>query len=805
MKVSISWLENYVPIEMDIADLAEALTMAGLEVDSVQDRYEFLNTVRVARVETVEPHPKADKLKMVAIASGEKRARVVCGAPNVTSGMLVPWAMTGTELPDGTVIAKSVIRGETSEGMLCSEAELGLGLDQSGILGLDPDLKPGTSIREALSLEDAVIEIDLTPNRPDCLSILGIAREIAAIQNCRLTYPQTHLAESGRPIADQTSIRIEAPDHCPRYVARLVRNVDIAPSPFWLQDRLLSVGQRPINNIVDITNFVLLETGQPLHAFDFDRLEENRIVVRTADRGETFITLDNTERTLDAEMLMICDGRKPVAVAGVMGGLNSEIENDTRNVLIESAYFSPPSIRKTSKKLGLSTDASFRFERGIDPEGVIRAADRAAQLMVELAGGRLVDGIIDEYPNRQPITTLELSTAGTNRLLGTALDRDQIEALLKSVDFDVVPGRTDDSLVVTAPTFRVDVSRPEDLMEEVARLSGYDQIQTTFPTIPAEGTGRVPALQLRTRIKQFMSGWGFNEAVTYSFIGRQFADRLRLSEDDERRRAVSILNPLTEDQAVMRTSLIPGILSTAAHNVSLGTKHLKIFEIGKVFIARGASQLPREIETLTALWSGPRTIADWEKKETPSDFYDIKGVAEALQRALKIGGLQYTATAAENCRYSRPGYSADIIAGNDTIGLVGEIHPQVLANFDLKQTAYFFEIQLDKLAKLIPEVIGAQPLPRYPAVPRDITLIVDEPVEAQRLLDTVAGMKDPWIERMTLFDVFKGGRIPEGKKSVSFRIVYRSDARTLSDDEVNDRHQTLSASLIEQFNADLPA
>ena len=342
-------------------------------------------------------------------------------------------------------------------------------------------------------------------------------------------------------------------------------------------------------------------------------------------------------------------------------------------------------------------------------------------------------------------------------------------------------------------------------MEEVARLSGYERIQTTYPIIPAEGTSRVPALQLRARIKQFMCGFGFNEAVTYSFIGRDFADQLRLPEADDRRRAVSILNPLTEDQAVMRTSLIPGGLSTLAHNVSLGTNHLKIFETGKVFIARGPSQLPREIETLTALWSGPRRPAGWEKKETPSDFYDIKGVVEALQKALKIGGLQFTATAAENCRYSRPGHSADILAGNDTVGLVGEIHPQVLANFDLKQTAFFFEIQLDKLADLIPQTIEAQPLPRYPAVSRDITLIVAETVEAQRLPDAVAGMKDPWIERTTLFDVFKGGRIPEGKKSVSFRIVYRSAARTLSDDEVNNRHQAISASLVEKFKADLPA
>lgn len=805
MKVSISWLKNYVPIEIDVADLAEALTMAGLEVDSVQDRYGFLNTVRVARIESIEPHPNADKLKIVRIDSGSSKVRVVCGAPNVRSDMRVPWAMPGTTLPDGTVIAKSVIRGEASEGMLCSEAELGLGLDQSGILSLDETLAPGTSISEALSLSDAVIEIDLTPNRPDCLSVLGIAREIAAVQKTTLTYPDTRIVDQDNTIATQTSVKIESPDHCPRYVARLVTDVTIAPSPFWLQDRLLSVGLRPINNIVDITNFVLLETGQPLHAFDFDHLDENRIVVRTARQGETFVTLDNNERNLDDDMLMICDGKKPVAVGGVMGGLNSEIESTTQRVLIESAYFSPRSVRKTSKKLGLSTDASYRFERGADPDGVISAVNRAAQLMVELASGKLVHGIIDEYPNQQFRAVVELSTAHTNRLLGIDLTRDQIAALLRSVEFEVESGQNDDNLKVTAPSFRVDVSRAEDLMEEVARLYGYDKIITTFPAIPAEGTTTVPALRLRNRIKQFMGGCGFTEAVTYSFIGKHFADQLRLKDDDERRRAVSILNPLTEDQAVMRTSLLPGMLATMGHNIAQGTRHIKIFEIGKAFIANQPSERPREIETLIALWSGPRTPADWENKETPCDFYDIKGVAEALQLDLKISGLKYTATDADKCRHTRAGHSAEIIAGAKVIGTIGEIHPQVLANYDLKQTAFFFEIHLDQLAQLIPGEIKARPLPRFPSVSRDITLIVSNSVEAQGLLDEVAAMDEALMESVLLFDVFTGSPIPDGKKSISFRLTYRSATRTLSDDEVNALHKTISAGLIEKFSAALPA
>jgi phenylalanyl-tRNA synthetase beta chain len=805
MKVSISWLKNYVPIEMDVADLAEALTMAGLEVDSVQDRYSFLETVRVARVESIEPHPNADKLKIVRIDTGAGQARVVCGAPNVRTEMQVPWAMPGTELPDGTTIAENAIRGETSEGMLCSEAELGLGLDQSGIMSLDSALEPGTALSEALSLSDAVIEIDLTPNRPDCLSVIGIAREIAAVQKGAITYPDTRIVDPDDTITRQTSVKIDSPDHCPRYVARLVTDVEIGPSPFWLQDRLHSVGLRPINNIVDITNFVLLETGQPLHAFDFDHLDENRIVVRTARAGETFVTLDNTERSLDAEMLMICDGKKPVAVGGVMGGLNSEIETTTRRVLIESAYFSPQSIRKTSKKLGLSTDASYRFERGTDPDGVISAVNRAAQLMVELAGGKLVDGIIDEYPNQQSRAVVELSASHANRLLGTDLAREQIAALLRSVEFEVEPGQNDDRLMVTAPSFRVDISRAEDLMEEIARLYGYNKIKTTFPTIPAEGTTTVPAMQLRNRIKRFMAGCGFTEAVTYSFINKHFADQLRLADDDERRRVVSILNPLTEDQAVMRTSLLPGMLATMGHNIAQGTRQIKLFEIGKAFIANQSSELPREIETLIALWSGPRIPADWENKETPCDFYDIKGVADALQLDLKIDGLKYTATDPDKCRTTRAGYSAEILAGPEAIGTIGEIHPQVLANYDLKQTAFFFEIHLDRLANLIPEKIQARQLPRFPSVSRDITLIVSNTVEAQGLLDEVDALDEPLVESAHLFDVFAGSPIPEGKKSISFRLIYRSATRTLSDEEVNALHRTIGAGLIEKFSAALPA
>ena len=408
---------------------------------------------------------------------------------------------------------------------------------------------------------DMVFELDLTPNRPDCLSVIGIAREIAAIQKTPLNYPDYTIEDKANAIHNISSVKIEAPDHCPRYSARLVEKVKVEPSPFWLQDRLLSIGLRPINNIVDITNFVMMETGQPLHAFDFDFLAENRIVVRTAAEGERFVTLDEKERTLGAEMLMICDGAQAVGIGGVMGGLNSEIETTTTRVLIEGAYFNPVSIRRTSKKLGLGTDASHRFERGVDPQGTVRAVNRAAKLMVELGGGSLVEGIIDEYPKPQTLNSVDLSVRRTHRLLGITPDAGQIKNLLESIEFKVENMRSEDGderLTVVPPTFRVDISRPEDLMEEVARLSGYNNIPTTFPAMPAEGRTSDHSLGLRNRIKRLMNGFGFTEAITYSFASERTGDRLLLKDQDARRNYLHILNPLTEDQTVMRTSLGTG-------------------------------------------------------------------------------------------------------------------------------------------------------------------------------------------------------------------------------------------------------
>ncbi|MBT8341890.1 MAG: phenylalanine--tRNA ligase subunit beta, partial [Desulfatitalea sp.] len=584
----------------------------------------------------------------------------------------------------------------------------------------------------------------------------------------------------------------------------LVTGITVGPSPFWLKERLSAVGLRPINNIVDVTNFVMLETGQPLHAFDFDRLAGRRIVVRTAADGELFTTLDGKERRLEPDMLMICDGEKPVAVGGVMGGLNSEIEDGTACVLIESAYFTPISIRRTAKRLGLKSDASHRFERGVDPRGTLYALDRAAQLITQLGGGKLIDGTIDVADDLPVAPTIELSVAATNRLLGTDVERDDIARLLSEIDFQVST-MNDDVLQVTVPSFRVDVSRPEDLMEEVARRIGYDQIPVTFPVIPAEAHPSAEAFLQRQEIRELLVGMGFAEAITYSFVPADAARRLGFGEQDPRSRQLAILNPLSEDQAVMRTSLVHGLLDTMHHNLAHQSRNLRLFEIGNIFISRGSDQQPEEIEMLAGLWTGDGNHAQWHTKARPCDFYDMKGTVEGLLKGLRVRDACITAQADEQCIYTAPGATALIMVDGEPLGIVGQMHPKVLAAYDLRQAAFVFELDVARLVARIPQRLKFRPLPKYPATTRDTTLIVARDLEADALVDFVRKADVPLVEEAHLFDVFEGGAMAPDQKSVSLRIVYRSVDTTLEDAAVNDLHKQLSERLVAHFKADLPA
>ncbi len=803
MKVSLSWLQDYVTIDADVTRLADALTMVGLEVDALKDRYGYLDSVVVGRIKEIKPHPNADTLSVCVVDAGSGTRQIVCGAPNVKQGILAPLALVGTQLPSGHTIDIGHIRGQASEGMLCSEAELGLGEDSSGVLLLPETAAPGTGVAAALGLSDTQIEFDLTPNRSDCLCVIGIAREVAAILKTPLKYPAVKLPAGKTPIEQLTSVAIEAPDYCPRYTARLLTDVKIAPSPFWLQDKLHSVGLRAINNVVDVTNFVLMEMGQPLHAFDFDRLNEQRIVVKTAREGQVFTTLDETERTLGSEMLMICDGKAPVALAGIMGGFESEIQDDTTRVLIESAYFNPVTTRRTAKRLGLSTESSYRFERGVDPEGVVRALDRAAQLMLKVAGGQLARGVIDEYPRPIPERVIELSVKRTNRLLGTQLSRDEIGTYLRSIEVDAEPAGAD-HLKVVPPTFRVDLLRAEDLMEEVARLRGYDKIHTSHPLSHVVARPQGKKLQLRAQLRQVLAGCGFSEIVTYSFIPEDACDRLLLGQNDPRRQMVSILNPLTEDQGVMRTSLLHGLLATMYRNMTQRSENLRIFELSKIFLKTSNDELPEEVEMVSGLWTGTRHESSWHFKEEKVDDYDLKGVVEAICAELNITGVRFVLSNTTDLPYFRAGHGAEVRAGDTRLGTLGELSPSVLKNFDLEQPAFCFDLNFDRLARYSSRQKQAKSVSRFPATTRDVALIVDDAVEAQSVLDFILGIGQELVEDVAIFDVYHGSSIPAGKKSIALRFVYRSFERNLTDTEVNSIHEAIAQKVLKRFKALLP-
>ncbi len=805
MQVSLSWLNQYVPVSLPVSEIADALTMAGLEVDGVFDRFAYLDGAVVGKVISVDAHPDADHLTVCRVDAGDGEVAVVCGAPNVKKDMLTALVRPGFVLPNGMTIKKSKIRGVVSRGMLCSAVELAVGPDSDGIMEIQQAVNPGTPLAEALSLSDWVLEIDLTPNRPDCLSIIGVAREVAGFTGQKLTLPEFELPEGVDNISDYSSVEIKDPELCTRYVARVVLDIKVAESPFWLKDRLLSVGLKPINNIVDITNFVMMETGQPLHAFDLDRLAENRIVVQRAGSVSSFVTLDEKERPLSSDMLMICDAQKPVAVGGVMGGMNSEITEQTTRVLLESACFNPTSIRKTAKLLGLGSDAAHRFERGVDPLGTLLAADRATQLMVEIAGGTMAKGVIDNHPRPAEEKNITVSVDAINRRLGTGLNINEMSDLLGSVGFGV--DKTDDDLMsITVPSFRVDVERPEDISEEVARLWGYNKIPVTFPVISGDSGNPALMFDWRQRFRGAMRGFGFSEIVSYAFISETACERMDVLNTAGPVEPINILNPLAADQSVMRTSLIPGLLSTMRHNLSQQISDMKLFETGRVFWKNNADEdLPEEPEMITALMAGAVRRKSWHLPEEPCDFFDIKGALESLLKELGAPTCGFTAMPKERCLITRPGYTARVDVSGVEVGMVGEVAAGLLEKFDLKKPAFVFELNMSAVVPLLSDLLEAGRLSRFPSVSRDITVIVDLTVEAQRILNFLEEDGGNLIENIEVLDVYEGGNIPAGKKSLSFRVVYRSQDATLKDKFVNRIHSEIAGRLIEAFSAQLPA
>ena len=804
MKFTLSWLSTFVSVD-DITPeaLAEKLTMLGLEVDAVTPLYQGLEQIVTAKVLSVAKHPNADRLTLCQVDTGEETVQIVCGAPNVREGLVTALARPGTRLPGGMKIKKAKVRGEQSLGMLCSARELGLSEDHSGIMELDASLAAGIPLTEALDLDDTMIEVDLTPNRPDCASVLGIAREIAGFTGQCLHMPVTEVPGLDSARAD-FSVTIEEPVLCPRYTARKLTDVTIGPSPWWLQRQLLAVGMRPINNIVDITNFVMLEYGQPLHAFDWNKIRDGKIVVRCPKSDETeFETLDGTRRNLQPDMLMICDGRGPVAVAGVMGGLHSEVTDNTTEVLLESACFDPISIRRTARRLNLPSEASYRFERGVDPNICLAAMERAVQLMVDIAGAVVCDGGVDEYPGEKELLTINLRPARVCSLLGMELSAGKISDYLQGIEFGVTDNG-EQGLRVVVPSFRPDVEREIDLVEEIARLVGYNDIPTTMPLIRMDYPVRDEVRELRKEISMLCTGQGFFEAINYSFVDEKHLDCMGLDQNDPRRMVTRLLNPLTEEQAVMRSMLLPGLLENVCRNINYQQPDLRLFEVGKVFFQHGKDEQPEERYQLCAVCTGARYpgAAPIYFSGQQADFFDIKGLLTAIVESLHLSGneqtLEFVVTEQEQ-PYVAPATGLSLVDGKREIARIGRVGDEVLRAMGIKQPVYFLECDLQQLNVLPRLQKQFVPIPKYPMVKRDIALLVPEQIPAGELLQAVKGQRAELVESVDIFDVYSGKPIENGMKSVALSVTYRSPRKTLDDVTVDNIHEKIVQYLMTKF------
>ncbi|MGQ9779740.1 MAG: phenylalanine--tRNA ligase subunit beta [Bacillota bacterium] len=800
MLVPFSWLTEYVKTDLSPADLAEKLTMAGIAVEGVHDLAAPLCGVVVGRILWLEPHPSVDRWQIAVTDWGQGPRNLVTAARNIKPGDLVPVAPVGTTLPGGQTIAAVEFEGVVSEGMLCSGAELGLEKHSEGILILAGDWPPGTPAARALGLEEMVLELELTPNRADCLGIFGVAREVAALTGAELRPPATALPVTGpEEVSSLVAVEVEAPDLAPRYCGKVFLDLKIGPSPVWMQRRLRAAGLRPINNVVDITNYVMLELNQPLHAFDLDRVAERRFIVRRARPGETLRTLDGVERELPAEALLIADPAGPLGLAGIMGGASSEVTEATKAVFLEGAFFERTGIRRTAKAMGMRTEASFRFERGVDPLGVPRALERAAYLLVAMGAGRVATGTVDVAATVWGKKEIRTSGKRINALLGTDLPTEAIAGYLSRLGMGTAV-TADGTLTVEVPSFRGDIEGPADLAEEVARLHGYDRLPSTYP--PSSQLGRRTAAQdFVYRTRRLLRGLGQTEVVTYSFASDRLFDRLGFAADDPARQAIRILAPLSEDWECMRTTLLGGILEVLATNARRGVMEAAVFEVARVYLPVPGQELPREPLRLAGGLMGNAAPRFWAERPRPFDFYDLKGLLQALFEGLGVEGATFVPATHPTFH---PGRCAAVTAPSGAVlGHLGELHPRVYAAFDLRPPVLLYELDLEGLAGLVRPLRQAASPPRFPAVARDLALLVPEDLSLPLLEEAIRSLGGPTLVSVELFDVYTGQQIQAGKKSMAFSLVFRSEERTLTDEEVNEAMERIVRGLGERYGVTL--
>jgi phenylalanyl-tRNA synthetase beta chain len=775
--------------------------MAGIETTVIQNAgQDWGDKVIIARITDIQPHPNADRLQLATVDTGKGNRTVVCGAPNLVLGDKVALATAGAMLLDGhtgqrSQLKPAKIRGISSEGMICAEKELGISEKYEGILVLPGDAPLGLPLAEYLG--DAVLEAEVTPNRPDCLSAWGLAWEIAALTGKPVTAPSPDYPVSGPDAASLAAVEIMDAALCPRYCASIVRGIKMGPSPQWMQDRLSASGMRPINNIVDVTNYVMLEMGQPLHAFDYDRLKEHRIVVRTARAKEMITSLDGTGRELNESMLVIADTEKPVAIAGVMGGLYSEISDSTVNILLESANFNGPSLRRTAAALKIRTEASYRFERGLSRELPHEALKRATRLLLEVAGGQAAPGIIDVYPGKLKPTSLDISLNRVNRLLGEPFDPEPAASILRSLGCAVELAA--DRLTVNPPWWRTDINCEADIAEELARISGYDRIPVTRLSSSLPTPVQNPRLELREKIRDIASGLGFQEIITYTLTDHDHARQMDPENKAEELPAVTIANPLSQEQDIMRPTLRGNMLAAFAHNSKFNEDGIRLFETGKVFSppAKEGSP-PVERESFCALMGGTRMPLSWRSKSELLDFFDARGAVETILERL---GIKYLFKASEE-RFFHPGRAAQVVLGKRGLGVLGEIHPRVLEHYEISRRVYLLELDLETIGELTIRALRKfEPLPRFPQVERDIAIIADLNVAWEQIDEIVRVF--PLVTNCRLFDIYVGQPVPDDKKSLAFRVTYSSPTHTLKDEEVTGIHQQILEALNKKLGASL--
>ncbi|RXZ80086.1 phenylalanine--tRNA ligase subunit beta [Paenibacillaceae bacterium] len=811
MKVSYQWLTQYIDLDgYSAEELSEKLTSGGIEIDGIESRNKGVTGVVVGYVKSKAKHPDADKLNVCTVdAGGEEDLQIVCGASNVDAGQHVPVAVVGAKLPGGLNIKRAKLRGVESQGMICSAKELGINdkllpkEQQEGILVLPSTSVIGTPIVEALGLNDEVLEFDLTPNRSDCLSMLGAAYEIAALTGQDVKLPDTAVYKTQEQASDAISVNIRTSE-CIHYAARYITGVRIAPSPLWMQNRLIAAGIRPISNIVDITNYVLLEYGQPLHAFDADKISGGNIIVRLAEPGEKLVTLDGQERTLEPHMLVIADKDKAVALAGVMGGLDTEVTEGTTNILLESAKFDGGTVRRTSRQLGLRSEASLRFEKEVDPERVIPALDRAASLIAEYAEGLVTSGIVEDRTHQPAaVTAVHVTLEKINRYVGTDLSDLEVKTIFERLHF-AYEVRQENEYEVYVPSRRGDITRDVDLIEEVARLYGYDNIPTTAivgDTTPGSLTN---PQKIRRELRSLLTNTGLHEVVSYSFTAP--ARTALFTSLAEGARPVRLAMPMSEERSVLRTSLLPQLLEIASYNRNRSIDNAAIFEIGSVYHTdeETLTRLPQEKHRLAGLWTGSRSAVQWNAKAEPVTFYDLKGVLESVLSLLGLSGkVRFAAASPEHWH---PGRTAELwiqtARGEEKIGVIGQAHPDVQREFDLADT-YLFEIELAPLYELADTAIVYKTLPRFPAISRDIAVVVDSDVETGKLTAQIIETAGELLENVDVFDIYTGERLGQNKKSVALSLIYRHAERTLTDEEVSQLHTRIVEQLEQSFHAEL--